>query len=528
MASSTRNQGSVRAPFVNINQLTRSGASNGDVPVFNSPRWGVGEGGGGGAARYIEPYITFGRGPSTHEIWEMAPPNLLLWVTEGEEDTEGRWTRGIYRFNGTDTPERVTEYDETVPLTNIYLRGVAWQTAEHFLDVLNGGELNGVGPINVEYKFPDWNATQTPYGDSVGADSEAVFVGYQPENYGLPGPSLSLANHLAGIDNAIGEQFLDSVYVPTSGPLVDLLNIEGQVETPGVLTLTGNTVHVRSVDQDHTGKTILVECTLVDQHDRSGRRLKGFEMVGTASNAYSFALTLNGNLTPLDGSAWGNGHREDLGAYIGFGGKAVAVFNDSDGHPFSRSAQFTSPIPSNDLDDHRISIIVTTGLNPTFNGVIEMEFEIVPIWEDANEVYTPDDPAKWESLDPGDPEVPETKREGLDLLVHTVVDLLDTVADLAAPGVKVVTEIELDAWDYEVKPGDRHVYFDPSIDHAYTVGVSGLLGGVAFQETWLYNDSAVFNLEVETAFLVSPGQAMHIIWNGTTYTAHVLDAPTAL
>lgn len=47
MASSTRNQGSVRAPFVNINQLTRSGASNGDVPVFNSPRWGVGEGGGG-------------------------------------------------------------------------------------------------------------------------------------------------------------------------------------------------------------------------------------------------------------------------------------------------------------------------------------------------------------------------------------------------------------------------------------------------------------------------------------------------
>ena len=100
--------------------------------------------------------------------------------------------------------------------------------------------------------------------------------------------------------------------------------------------------------------------------------------------------------------------------------------------------------------------------------------------------------------------------------------------DNAIGGVKVVTEIELDAWDYEVKPGDRHVYFDPSIDHAYTVGVSGLLAAVAFQETWLYNDSATFNLEVETAFLVSPGQAMHILWNGTTYTAHVLDAPTAL
>jgi hypothetical protein len=206
--------------------------------------------------RYIEPYIAFGRGPSTHEMWEGAPPNLLLWVAEGEDDTEGRWTRGIYRTNGTDTPERVTEYDETVPLTDIYLRGVAWSTAEDFIDAsLYGGEMTGVGPINVEYKFPDWNATQTPYGDSVGADSEAVFVGYQPENYGLPGEGLTLANHLEGIDNAIGEQFLDSVYVPTSGPLVDLATgMELEVETPEVLTLTGNTVHVRSVDQDHTGK----------------------------------------------------------------------------------------------------------------------------------------------------------------------------------------------------------------------------------------------------------------------------------
>jgi hypothetical protein len=313
-----------------------------------------------------------------------------------------------------------------VPLTDIYLRGVAWSTAEDFIDAsLYGGEMTGVGPINVEYKFPDWNATQTPYGDSVGADSEAVFVGYQPENYGLPGEGLTLANHLEGIDNAIGEQFLDSVYVPTSGPLVDLATgMELEVETPEVLTLTGNTVHVRSVDQDHTGKAILVECTLVDQHDRSGRRLKGFEMVGTASDAYSFALTLNG-ITPLDGSAWENGHREDTGIFLGFSGKAVASLGEADGQ---RSAQFTSPIPSNDLDDHRISIIVSTGPNPTFNGVIETEFEIVPVWEDANEVYTPGDPAKWESLDPGDPEVPETKREGLDLLVHTVVDLLDTVA----------------------------------------------------------------------------------------------------
>ena len=283
----------------------------------------------------------------------------------------------------------------------------------------------------------DWGSLDTVY-PHVGTTADLVSVDYEPENYTLSGGdgSNSVGDHLAGIDNAIGEQFLDSVYVPTSGPLVDLLNIVAQVETPEVLTLTGNTVHVRSVDQDHTGKAILVECTLVDQHDRSGRRLKGFEMVGTASNAYSFALTLNG-ITPLDGSAWENGHREDLGAYIGFGGKAVAVFNDSDGHPFSRSAQFTSPIPSNDLDDHRISIIVTTGLNPTFNGVIEIEFEIVPIWEDANASYNPGQPSLWEEID----DTPATHTEALDMLVGEIGPIKHDIEDLiGAPERVDVTE----------------------------------------------------------------------------------------
>jgi hypothetical protein len=337
-------------------------------------------------------------------------------------------TRGFYRTDGTSTVVRDESYDVDAPFTVIHVLLGLYEDMSDFVD-----QQTPQG-MSLLWVFSDWNATKEMPANYVGTTAVAVAVDYEPENYtptpryegaGVFRPGWQLGDHLAGIDNAIGEQFLDSVYVPTSGPLVDLATgMELEVETPEVLTLTGNTVHVRSVDQDHTGKAILVECTLVDQHDRSGRRLKGFEMVGTASDAYSFALTLNG-ITPLDGSAWENGHREDTGIFLGFSGKAVASLGEADGQ---RSAQFTSPIPSNDLDDHRISIIVSTGPNPTFNGVIETEFEIVPVWEDANEVYTPGDPAKWESLDPGDPEVPETKREGLDLLVHTVVDLLDTVA----------------------------------------------------------------------------------------------------
>ena len=301
MASSTRNQGSVRAPFVNINQLTRSGASNGDVLVFNSPRWGVGEGGGG--ARYIEPFLAFRFGPITDALWAMAPPGVLFWCQAGQVG-EGRMTRGFYRTDGTSTLVRDESYDVDAPFTVIHVLLGLYEDVSDFVDQQTPRGMS------LLWVFSDWNATKEMPANYVGTTADLVSVDYEPENYtptpryegaGVFRPGRQLGDHLAGIDNAI-----------------------------------------------------------------------------------------------------------------------------------------------------------------------------------------------------------------------------------AAPGVKVITEIELDAWDYEVKPGDRHVYFDPSIDHAYTVGVSGLLGGVAFQETWLYNDSAVFNLEVETAFLVSPGQAMHIIWNGTTYTAHVLDAPTAL
>ena len=365
-------------------------------------------------ARYIEPFLAFEFGPITDAIWEMAPPGVLFWCQAGGGG-EGRMTRGFYRTDGTSTVVRDESYDVDAPFTVIHvIQGVY----EDVSDLVGQQPYRGTSLLWV---FSDWNATKAMPVYHVGTTAGLVSVDYEPENYTLSGGDggNSVGGHLAGIDNAIGEQFLDSVYVPTSGPLVDLATgMELEVETPEVLTLTGNTVHVRSVDQDHTGKTILVECTLVDQHDRSGRRLKGFEMVGTASDAYSFALTLHfASLTPLDGSAWQGGRREDIGIYIGFSGKAVAGLHTYGGFPGSLAAQFTSPIPSNDLDDHRISIIVTTGLNPTFNGVIETEFEIVPVWEDANEAYTPAEASQWEDLT-GD--VPESKTEALDKLMAAV------------------------------------------------------------------------------------------------------------
>ena len=50
MASRTRNAGSVRAPFVYVNQLKNSGAESGEVPVWGSTEWAPGAGGGGGSA----------------------------------------------------------------------------------------------------------------------------------------------------------------------------------------------------------------------------------------------------------------------------------------------------------------------------------------------------------------------------------------------------------------------------------------------------------------------------------------------
>lgn len=403
-------------------------------PSILSPTSSGGAGGGGGA-RYIEPFMAFEFGPITDAIWEMAPPGVLFWCQAGGGG-EGRMTRGFYRTDGTSTVVRDESYDVDAPFTVIHVLQGLYEDVSDFVD------RQPYRGTSLLWVFSDWNATKEMPANHVGTTADLVSVDYEPENYtpsaGDDGGN-TVGDHLAGIDNAIGEPFLDSVYVPTSGPLVDLATgMELEVETPEVLTLTGNTVHVRSVDQDHTGKTILVECTLVDQHDRSGRRLKGFEMVGTTSDAYSFALTLNGSLTPVGGSAWGDGRCVDTGIYLGLSGKAVAELNDSDGYPFSRSAQFTSPIPSNDLDDHRISIIVSTGPNPTFNGVIETEFEIVPVWEDANESYSPGQPSTWEDLT-GD--APDSKTEALDMLVGEIGPIKHDIEDLiGAPERVDVTE----------------------------------------------------------------------------------------
>lgn len=115
----------------------------------------------------------------------------------------------------------------------------------------------------------------------------------------------------------------------------------------------------------------------------------------------------------------------------------VRVDIDDDGHPFSRSAQFTSPIPSNDLDDHHISILFSTGPVPNFNGVIETKFEVVPIWEDANASYNPGQPSLWEEID----DTPATHTEALDMLVGEIGPIKHDIEDLiGAPERVDVTE----------------------------------------------------------------------------------------
>jgi len=200
MASSTRNQGSVRAPFVNINQLTRSGASDGDVPVFNSPRWGVGEG-GGNATRTIRPYIAFNSAPITDAFWAMAPAGTLIWILVSNDAP-----RGFYRADGTDTLVRATEYDSDYLDTDVYLPGLLVSTLAGFTSNDPSNDSDTLIGQNLHWHFRDWNATRATMGASVGVLDTSVFVNYEPTNYTTESEdgATNLGDHLAGIDNAIG------------------------------------------------------------------------------------------------------------------------------------------------------------------------------------------------------------------------------------------------------------------------------------------------------------------------------------
>lgn len=222
MASSTRNQGSVRAPFVNINQLTRSGASNGDVLVFNSPRWGVGEGGGGGGARYIEPFLAFEFGPITDALWAMAPPGVLFWCQDGQVG-EGRMTRGFYRTDGTSTVVRDESYDVDAPFTVIHVLVGLYEDVSDFVDQ----QAHPAG-MSLLWVFSDWNATKEMPANYVGTTAKLVTVDYEPENYtpslryegaGVFRPGRLLGDHLAGIDNAIGGHWESSTYGGSGGAM---------------------------------------------------------------------------------------------------------------------------------------------------------------------------------------------------------------------------------------------------------------------------------------------------------------------
>lgn len=124
-------------------------------------------------------------------------------------------TRGFYRTDGTSTVVRDESYDVDAPFTVIHVLQGLYEDVSDFVDrqAYRGASLLWV--------FSDWNATKEMPAYHVGTTADLVSVDsdYEPENYtpsGGPGGN-NVGDHLAGIDNAIGEQFLDSVYVPTSG-----------------------------------------------------------------------------------------------------------------------------------------------------------------------------------------------------------------------------------------------------------------------------------------------------------------------
>lgn len=492
MASSTRNQGSVRAPFVNINQLTRSGASNGDVPVFNSPRWGVGEGGGGGggAAQITAPNYPIGDGIASEAVTSGATFDLLEYVgLEAEEiGTSATLPNATVTLTPGDHTGKFAITRWPLQFTNATIPpGSVWGVKIRY---------SGVTGIDI-LTF------------SLETGSGAFFDGGMIDRDGAPGqgdlPWFGKAMASCEQDAGVAVLFVDTPFNQETASVrlvAAALSPEGAMTDPASFTID-------SVEY--------IPFPVLKASSGGG---------GDARYIEPFLAFEFGPITDAIWEMVPPGVLFWCQAGEGGEGRMTRGFYRTDG---------TSTVvrdESYDVDAPFTVIHVLHGLYEDLSDFVDRQpyrgtslLWVFSDWNATKEMptYHVGTTAELVTVDYEPENYTLSGGDGSNSVGAHLAGI-----DNAIGGVKVVTEIELDAWDYEVKPGDRHVYFDPSIDHAYTVGVSGLLGGVAFQETWLYNDSAVFNLEVETAFLVSPGQAMHIIWNGTTYTAHVLDAPTAL
>lgn len=293
----------------------------------------------------------------------------------------------------------------------------------------------------------DWGSLDTVY-PHVGTTADLVSVDYEPENYTLSGGdgSNSVANHLAGIDNAIGEQFLGSSEPflidgePLDsesgfwGPLFDLFGATtGTWDNPEFPDGNSISLATPSVEQQTLGYTAKWKLNLSPLNRGQGLKGLHFSGAGVEGGGDCVWLVTDASDVAVAGGEWNQGRKVDPGSGFGYPGKAI-VPGGGDGS--LTDMYFDNVIYPEEGELFYLQLSMSHTHSP-YEGVMSVDLIVTPIWEDANASYNPGQPSLWEEID----DTPATHTEALDMLVGEIGPIKHDIEDLiGAPERVDVTE----------------------------------------------------------------------------------------